>query len=476
VSSRARTLEPGSWFGDYQIIDLLGVGGMGNVYRARERMLERVIALKTLSPELGFEPSFVERFLKEARAVARLNHPNIVQIYAFGSVQEVYYLAMELLDGQSLGHYLKTNGRWQEGEAISIVRYICRALAVAHEQGLVHRDIKPENVILTNAGEVKLVDLGIAKRMDEDKSMTQTGTAIGTPDYIAPEQILGQRGIDGRADIYSLGATLYHLVTGRVPFQGSSGPHVMSMHLVEPFPDPRAFVPSLSEELCLVLRRMMARDRAERYDDVVSLDADLYRLQTGVPPQAKEPAATLISREFQRPGKSVLTPAPAPASAGATRHGTTTFESGVLQRIEERLSAEIGPMAKVLVRRTASTSSTITALCEALAQQVPEGPARDKFRSRCLACGSGPAAGLTPVPPAATAHGWGATPAPSSAIADEDLARVEAALARRIGPLARVLVRRSKHARTLEDLVALLEPNIPEAADREAFRKAVLGG
>jgi serine/threonine-protein kinase len=470
VSPQARTLEPGSWFGDYQILDLLGVGGMGNVYRARERMLERVIALKTLSPELGFEPSFVERFLKEARAVARLNHPNIVQIYAFGSVEEVYYLAMELLDGHSLGHYLKTNGRWQEGEAISIVRYICRALAVAHEQGLVHRDIKPENVILTNAGEVKLVDLGIAKRMDEDKSMTQTGTAIGTPDYIAPEQILGKRGIDGRADIYSLGATLYHLVTGRVPFQGSSGPHVMSMHLVEPFPDPRAFVPSLSEEICLVLRRMMARDREERYPDVVSLDADLYRLQTGVPPQAKEPAATLISREFQRPGTSVATPAP----SGATKY-STTFESGVLQRIEERLSAEIGPMAKVLVRRTASASTTITALCDALAQQVPEGPARDKFRSRCLACGGG-AAGVTPVPPAATALGWGATPAPSSAIAAEDLARVEAALARRIGPLAKVLVKRSKHARTLEDLVALLEPNIPEAADRDAFRKTVLGG
>ena len=252
-------LEPGSWFGDYQILDLLGAGGMGNVYRAREKMLDRLVALKTLSPELGYEPSFVERFSKEARAVARLNHPNIVQVFAFGEVQGIYYLAMELLEGLSLGHYLRANGRWSEYEAISIVRYLCRALSVAHAQGLVHRDIKPDNVILTRAGEVKLVDLGIAKQMGEENSMTQTWTAIGTPNYIAPEQILGQRDIDGRADIYSLGATLYHLVTGRVPFQGSSGPHVMSMHLVEPFPDPRNFQPSISEASL----RGTARDRRQ---------------------------------------------------------------------------------------------------------------------------------------------------------------------------------------------------------------------
>lgn len=466
-------LAPGSWFGEYQILDLLGVGGMGNVYRAREKMLDRLVALKTLSPELGYEPSFVERFLKEARAVARLNHPNIVQVYAFGAVEDIYYLAMELLDGQSLGQHLKANGRWSEHDAITIVRYVCRALAVAHAQGLVHRDIKPDNIILTRAGEVKLVDLGIAKQMGEEHSMTQTGTAIGTPNYIAPEQILGQRDIDGRADIYSLGATLYHLVTGRVPFQGSSGPHVMSMHLVEPFPDPRNFDPSISEGFCLVLRKMMARDRAERYADVTSLDADLYRLQTGAAPQAQEPAATLVSREFQLPGVAGGQAARSGAAAegGKTSLNSANFDSQVLRRIEEHLSVQIGPMAKVLVRRTASDAPTLSALCDVLAQQVPPGPGREKFRAGCMAGGGATSTAFSPSPTAASGVGS----KPQGPLDDDALARVESELARRIGPLARVLVKRNRHARSLEDLVALLEANIPDDKGRDAFRRALLG-
>ncbi len=466
-------LAPGSWFGDYQILDLLGVGGMGNVYRAREKMLDRLVALKTLSPELGHEPSFVERFLKEARAVARLNHPNIVQVFAFGAVQEVYYLAMELLEGQSLGQYLKVHGRWNEYEAITIVRYICRALAVAHAQGLVHRDIKPDNVILTRAGEVKLVDLGIAKQMGEEHSMTQTGTAIGTPNYIAPEQILGQRDIDGRADIYSLGATLYHLVTGRVPFQVSSGPHVMSMHLVAPFPAPPNFDPSISEGFCLVLRKMMARDRDERYPDVTSLDADLYRLQTGAAPEAQEPAATLVSSEFQLPGSGGGQASRGGTAAAGERTTTTpaTFDSKVLRRIEEHLSVQIGPMAKVLVRRAALAAPTLTALCDELAKQIPPGPGREKFRAHCMAGGGTISTVSSPAPSASTDGGT----KPQGPLQDEALARVEGELARRIGPLARVLVRRNRHARSLADLVALLEGNIPDDEGRAAFRRALLG-
>lgn len=472
TSSPNDTLAPGSWFGDYQILDLLGVGGMGNVYRAREKMLDRLVALKTLSPELSHEPSFVARFLKEARAVARLNHPNIVQVFAFGAVQDVYYLAMELLEGLSLGHYLKANGRWKEYDAITIVRYICRALSVAHAQGLVHRDIKPDNVILTRAGEVKLVDLGIAKQMGEEHSMTQTGTAIGTPNYIAPEQILGQRDIDGRADIYSLGATLYHLVTGRVPFQGSSGPHVMSMHLVEPFPDPRNFEPSISAGFCLVLRKMMARDRDERYADVASLDADLYRLQTGAAPEAREPAATLVSSEFQLPGMGggQTSRSATAAEAERTTSHAATFDSKVLRRIEEHLSVQIGPMAKVLVRRTASASPSLSALCDELARQIPPGPGRERFRAACMAGGGAAATAFSPAPSASSGGGT----KPQGPIEDAALARVEGELARRIGPLARVLVRRNRHARSLDDLVTLLEAHIPDEEGRAAFRRALL--
>ena len=141
-------------------------------------------------PQFGTDTGFVQRFLKEARAAARLNHPNIVQIYDFGQVDETYYLAMEYVDGHSLGAYLR-RGHFSERDAILVIRHACRALAVAHAEGLVHRDIKPDNLMLTSRGEVKLVDLGIAKRVDEDQSLTQTGQAVGTPHYISPEQIRG---------------------------------------------------------------------------------------------------------------------------------------------------------------------------------------------------------------------------------------------------------------------------------------------
>ena len=167
-------LAPGTRFGDYEVLAELGAGGMGRVYRAKDLTLERMVALKTLAPQFGSDTGFVQRFLKEARAAARLNHPTIVQIYDFGQVGETYYLAMEYVDGHSLGAYLR-RGHFSERDAILVIRHACRALAVAHAEGLVHRDIKPDNLMLTSKGEVKLVDLGIAKRVDEDQSLTQTG-------------------------------------------------------------------------------------------------------------------------------------------------------------------------------------------------------------------------------------------------------------------------------------------------------------
>ena len=207
----------GRRFGAYEVLEELGAGGMGNVYRAKNVTLERIVALKTLAPQFATDEGFVQRFLKEARAAARLNHQNIVQIYDFGCEEGVYYLAMEYVDGQSLRTLLKRRGRFSERDALALIRQAVRALAVAHAEGLVHRDIKPDNLMLTAKGELKLVDLGIAKRVDEEQGMTQTGQAVGTPQYISPEQIRGARDIDARADIYSLGATFYQLITGHAP-------------------------------------------------------------------------------------------------------------------------------------------------------------------------------------------------------------------------------------------------------------------
>lgn len=492
-------LAPGTRFGDYEILAELGAGGMGRVYRAKDLTLERLVALKTLAPQFGSDTGFVQRFLKEARAAARLNHPNIVQIYDFGQVGETYYLAMEYVDGHSLGAYLR-RGHFSERDAILVIRHACRALAVAHAEGLVHRDIKPDNLMLTSRGEVKLVDLGIAKRVDEDQSLTQTGQAVGTPHYISPEQIRGMRDVDARADIYSLGATLYHLVTGHTPFRGTSGALVMSMHLAQPLADPRTYVAGLSEGLCRVIRKMMAKDRIERYADVDTLDRDLYRLQTGEVPEGAEPGDTAVDTVARddvraasgRPGSAPThTPAPHPA-----------FDSGVLARVEEILAADVGPMARVLVRRAAKSALSLEALCGSLAEQVEAGPAREAFRSKCLLAGRtatpppAPAPPRTPPPP----HGSTVprttppplekrvTPAPSHStpagspgaagntlyMTDEDLRALEAELAKHVGPLARVLVKKAvKGSGNMSHVITKLELEIDSDDARRAFRAAV---
>jgi hypothetical protein len=492
----ADTIPPGSRFGDYEILEELGAGGMGKVYRARDLTLDRLVALKTLARQLSADTDYVQRFLKEARAAARLNHPNIVQIYDFGCVDSIYYLAMEFVDGHSLGTYLK-RGHFSETESIQIIRHACRALSVAHADGIVHRDIKPDNLMLTSRGDVKLVDLGIAKRVDEEVSLTQTGQAIGTPHYISPEQIRGQRDIDSRADIYSLGATLYHLLTGHTPYPGSSGPIVMSMHLVEPLPDPRRFEASLTDGVCRVVRKMMAKNRDERYPDVYALDLDLYRLQCGEMPQQDERPAG-AAEAHARHAESHASPAFVPATAG-------TFDSGVLSRIEDSLAAAVGPMAKVLVRKTARLAPTYEALCGELAEQVSDPRARDTFLSKCLraahtptgpggpsrmtpapvhgseapteARGAGPSAASGPTRPFSQGQGapvGAASAGGSPALSEQALHLVEIELAKHVGPLARILVKKAaKGAGNMSHVITKLELEIDSDDARRAFRAAV---
>ncbi len=390
----------GRRFGAYEVLEELGAGGMGRVYRATNVTLERVVALKTLAPIFSADEAFVQRFLKEARAAARLNHPNIVQIYDFGCEEGIYYLAMEYVDGPSL-RALLGHARLAERDAIVLVRHAVAALAVAHAAGIVHRDIKPDNLMLTaRKDRLKLVDLGIAKRMDDDKGLTQTGQAVGTPQYISPEQIRGVKDIDARADIYSLGATLFQLVTGRAPYEGSSGALVMSMHLTHPLPDPRKFVPGLSEGICRVLRKMMAKDRNERYPDVLALDRDLYKLQLGQTPEPVEPSAsgieTFVSTERGEPPVAARTPsarsaAPAPAEPRAEARPPTptppasaptpAFREEDLHFVEVELARHIGPLARVLVKRAAKSAPNLVALGAALEKNVPDEEGRRAFRA-----------------------------------------------------------------------------------------------
>ncbi len=395
----------GRRFGAYDVLEELGSGGMGRVYRARNVTLERIVALKTLARSLSSDEGFVQRFLKEARAAARLNHPNIVQIYDFGCEDGVYYLAMEYVDGPSL-RTLLGRARLEQRDALLLVRHAVAALAVAHAQGIVHRDIKPDNLMLTaKRDRLKLVDLGIAKRMDEDLGLTRTGQAVGTPQYISPEQIRGAKDIDARADIYSLGATFFQLLTGHAPYEGSSGALVMSMHLTQALPDPRTYVPSLTDGICRVLRKMMAKDRDERYPDVQALDRDLYRLEIGQEVEIDEPAAsgiaTYVSSEHpQEPPAAhassqpvagpVAAPRPEPRpetpSAAKSRSvrapaPTATFREEDLHFVEVELARQIGPLAKVLVKKAAKSAPNLVALGAALEGDIPDEGERRAFRA-----------------------------------------------------------------------------------------------
>ncbi len=206
-------------FPHLEILELLGKGGMGAVYKARQPSLDRLVAVKVLPPEVGADASFSERFSREARALAKLNHQNIVAVYDFGRANDLYYFIMEYVDGATLRQLVDT-GELQPTEALSILPQICDALQFAHDEGIVHRDIKPDNILLDSKGRVKVADFGLAKLLDRapaDASLTGTNQVLGTPHYMAPEQMQGSHDVDHRADIYSLGVVFYEMLTGQLP-------------------------------------------------------------------------------------------------------------------------------------------------------------------------------------------------------------------------------------------------------------------
>jgi tRNA A-37 threonylcarbamoyl transferase component Bud32 len=206
-------------FPHLEILELLGQGGMGVVYKARQAHLDRPVALKILPPGSGRDPAFAERFLREARALAKLSHPGIVAVHDFGKTGELYFLVMEYVDGVNLRHLLRS-GKLQPDEALRIVPQICAALQYAHEQGVVHRDVKPENILLDKLGRVKIADFGLAKLLGQpaaDSALTGSRQVMGTPQYMAPEQVERPLAVDHRADIYSLGVVFYEMLTGELP-------------------------------------------------------------------------------------------------------------------------------------------------------------------------------------------------------------------------------------------------------------------
>ncbi len=270
----------------YQLLEKLGQGSMGMVYKARQVSMNRLVAIKVLHPRLAANPKYLERFTQEAHIAARLNHNNVVQAIDVGTIGNLNYFIMEYVQGTTIKAHLEAGKIYQEQEALEIVRQVAQALDHAHRRHLVHRDIKPANIILTTEGVAKLADLGLAREMaDPQRTELEKGLVLGTPYYIAPEQIQGDDGVDVRADIYALGATLYHMVTGQPPFPGSNVDKVLRAHLKDELTPPDHLNTTLSSGIGEVVEVMMAKDRAQRYQDPGTLLMDLESLLAGQSPK-----------------------------------------------------------------------------------------------------------------------------------------------------------------------------------------------
>ena len=310
----------------FEILEILGRGGMGAVYKARQPTLDRLVAVKILPPHVAAAPGFAERFQREARALARLNHPNIIAIHDFGRTREgqgagLYYLVMEYVDGASLRHLIES-GELKPKEALGIVGQICEALQFAHDEGIVHRDIKPDNILIDKKGRVKIADFGIAKLMGEareDSRLTREGEAVGTPQYMAPEQLEGGHGVDHRADIYSLGVVFYEMLTGELPV----GRFALPSRKVE-----------VDVRLDEVVLRALERQPERRYQKAIEVktEVDFIRSAPAVPAPVPVPvpAAALGAGQAAAGAGQVAVPSELDPRAQVKGPGTGLLVTGIL--------------------------------------------------------------------------------------------------------------------------------------------------
>ena len=269
----------------YKIRKKVGAGAMATVFLAHQISLDRSVAIKVLPKKFSDNSNFIARFYQEGRAAAKLNHPNIVSAFDVGKAGDHHYFVMEYVDGPTVYDLIVKKKRVPEAEAIEIIRQTALALQHAHERGFIHRDIKPKNIMVSSDKVVKLADLGLARALsDKDAAQAEAGRAYGTPYYISPEQIRGDVKIDTRADLYGLGATFYHMVTGKVPFTGKNPSDVMHKHLKNELTPPDHRNPELSAGCAQVIEMLLAKDPKDRYQSATDLIQDLELIAADEPP------------------------------------------------------------------------------------------------------------------------------------------------------------------------------------------------
>jgi len=431
-------LEVGETIGDYQILAVLGRGGMGAVYRVRNLLSHREEAMKVVLPGMDADSNAAERFLREIRVQASLRHPNIVELRTAVRSGDQVLMILELVDGWSVASKLKQEPL-RFDVAFHIIDEILDALAYAHKHGVIHRDIKPANIMVTSSGITKLTDFGIARSASEDR-ITNASVAVGSLHYMSPEQIRSNI-VDERSDLYSLGVTLYEMLTGRLPVEGDTAYSVMHCHLTQTPPSPAALVPGLSPGIANVVMKALAKAPEDRF---ASAEAFQNALR-----------GALFGADLPRT---------ATVAVPSTGQRSAAIDPSDLARVETHLAAAIGPTAKRLAAKLASRHSSVTALCADLAEHIPDPAERATFL-RAFGMGSGLKPAVTP-PAAAGRKSTQETPP----LSEKLLENARKALAIYLGPMAGVMVKHTaKRVRSFEEFRDALAAEIPDERSQKEF-------
>jgi serine/threonine-protein kinase len=423
--AKAMQFRAGETIGDYAILGVLGTGGMGRVYRVRNLLSDRIEAMKVLLPDAGSNPAFAERFLREIKVHASLEHPNIATMRTALRVGDGIVMIMELVSGASLADLL-SDGPLDPQRAATYTGQVLAGLGYAHSRGVVHRDIKPANIIITPRGTAKVTDFGIAQASGGGR-LTRTGTALGSIHYMSPEQIQGVP-CDPRSDVYSMGVTLYEMVTGAQPIRGENEYAVMQGHFrQEPVPACQ-LVSTVPAELSAIIAKAMAKQPEQRFQSAGEFQAAL-----GGPAEA----------------------------VTAVGQASETLDPAVVSEVESHLVRVVGPIGRHLMTKASREATNVEELCRMLAEQVADEREREAFLRSC-------AKNTT-----STRSATGSQPQ-VAALSPELLDQTTRKLALFMGPMAGIMVNRAaRKAHSLDELYSMLAAEIPSDRDRASFLSSV---
>jgi eukaryotic-like serine/threonine-protein kinase len=369
--------EAGTQVGSYEILGPLGYGGMGEVYKVKHQISHRVEAMKVLLPNTSQKADLIDRFLREIRVLANLSHPHIAALHTAFHDRDQLVMVMEFVEGQNLSEKLYSGITIRK--SIAYITQVLSALEYAHSRCVIHRDIKPSNVMITSEDQVKLLDFGLALSTP-DARLTSVGAILGSVYYMSPEQIQGET-LDARSDLYSVGITLYELLTGHLPITGKSPAEIIAAHLQTTPPEPNAVNPAISQSLSTVVMRAIAKNRGERFQSSSEFLSALVAAELRQTSDVPVAAVTMVGDRIL---PTIPTPRPETPLPGMERRDSPTprskrYEPAVLEDISKQLANYVGPIAAVLVKRASSNSMNLSELCDQVASEIDSPDCRQKF-------------------------------------------------------------------------------------------------